>query len=58
MTQTATSSTVGSRVSRIAIWALVAVTFFLGVVHRAGIFFIADRDDERLLFTCYTPSTL
>jgi len=54
MTQTAPSSTVGSRVTRIAFWVLAALTVFLGVVHLAGIFFIADGDDERLMFTCYT----
>jgi len=42
-----------SRVARIAFWALVAVTCFYTVVHAAGIFFIADGAEERLMFTCY-----
>jgi hypothetical protein len=53
MTQTAQPSPVVSRAARIAFWALVAVTGFWTAIHVAGIFFIADGDDERLMFTCY-----
>jgi hypothetical protein len=53
MTQTAQPSPVVSRAARIAFWALVAVTGALTALHLAGILFIADGDDERLMFTCY-----
>jgi hypothetical protein len=55
MTQTtaALPATTASRAARIALWVIVALTVFLGVVHLAGIFFIADGDDERLMFTCF-----
>lgn len=53
MTQTAQRTPVVSRAARIAFWAFVAVTGFWTAIHVAGIFFIADGDDERLVFTCY-----
>ncbi len=43
-----------ARASRIAFWVLVALTVALTAIHLAGIFWIADGDDERLMFTCYT----
>jgi hypothetical protein len=54
MTETAQPSSVVSRAARIAFWTLVAVTGVLTAIHLAGILFIADGDDERLMFTCYT----
>src|SRR5580765_2482898 len=54
MTQTAHAIPVVSRVARIAFWVLVAVTGVLTAIHLAGIFFIAESGDERLMFTCYT----
>jgi len=53
MTQTAQTTTDVSRAAGIAFWVLIALTCFWTAVHVAGIFFIADGDDERLLFTCY-----
>ncbi len=53
-TQAAERSTVGPRTARIAFWVLVALTGALAVIHLAGIFFIADGDDERLAFVCFT----
>jgi hypothetical protein len=53
-TQTAEPNMVGSRAARIAFWVLVALTVLLTLVHLAGVFFIADGDDERLMFTCFT----
>ena len=51
-----TTSTIApaARATRIAFWLLVALTGVLTVIHAAGIFFIADGDEERLMFTCYT----
>ena len=42
------------RAARIAFWVLVVLTGALAAIHLAGILFIADGDDERLMFTCYT----
>lgn len=46
-------STIAPRAARIAFWVLVAITVFFTVVHLVGIFFIADGNDERLMFTTY-----
>jgi hypothetical protein len=54
MTQAIQPSSAATRAARIASWTLVAVTGVLTAIHLAGIFFIADGDDERLMFTCYT----
>lgn len=43
-----------SRAARIAFWALVVLTVVLTAIHLAGILLIADGDDERLMFTCFT----
>jgi hypothetical protein len=53
MTLAAQPTEVVSRSARIAFWVLVAVTGFWTAVHLSGIFFIADGDDERLMFTCF-----
>lgn len=58
MTQTALPRTEGSRVTRIAFWVVIAVTVFFLAVHLAGIFFIAEADDERLMFTAYAALNL
>lgn len=51
--QTAAPRVTVSRAARVAFWVLVALTVILGVIHLAGILFIADGDDERLAFTCF-----
>lgn len=53
-TKTAQDSTTLGRAALIAFWLLVALTGVLMAIHLAGILFIADGDDERLMFTCYT----
>ncbi len=53
-TQTAQRGKTTSRPARIAVWVLVILTGVLTAIHLAGIFFIADGDEERLMFTCYT----
>ena len=54
MTLAAQPTQAVSRAARIAFWVLVVVTGFWTAVHLSGIFFIADGDDERLMFTCFT----
>lgn len=54
MTQTTEPRTVESRAARIAFWVLVVLTGALAAIHLAGILLIADGDDERLMFTCFT----
>ena len=40
--------------TRVAFWVLITLTGVLTAIHLAGIFFIADGEDERLMFTCFT----
>ncbi len=51
---TSTLAPTTARAARIAFWVLVTLTGVLTAIHLAGIFLIADGDDERLMFTCYT----
>src|SRR4051794_35674852 len=53
-TMTAPPRTSASRAARVAFWVLVVLTGVLAAIHLAGILFIADGDDERLMFTCFT----
>ena len=53
MTLAAQPTQAVSRSTRITFWVLVVVTGFWTAVHLSGIFFIADGDDERLMFTCF-----